>query len=452
LRRLIVLAALLLAAIAAPDTLAATPREGQVTFHFDLWPWSSSRPIVVLVGRGVAPVHPTPLVVASGRDRVVAKPIDPPDTRCERLRYRFTGLGGSQAWCFSLDRLVASGSFSGKLRGSSASVTLTITTRHVWWSGPLWTAFGAAVVAVALVFFTSSRLPSLITALRLRSEKERTGKRVTDLDGWMREARGRMTQGDLLSAVIWMRTDGIAALEATRADLADALERASAIPDGSPLRTAARREAEKTSIDASDLLGTDGKRATSNASQLLGLIERMQADISEWQLEVGRLLPGVSPAHEKEAQQEIQDAQAELATLSARNVEWVKTKLDDVVGQLAVWSDSARPAVQALFGSGVTADVGLREFSDGVEFGRGSLRRLLPLADATAARGLLVVTVILLMAVAAGTALVANYLPNDTFGSFSDYASLAVSVFGSATITGIVGAALAWTKTDDWRP
>ena len=49
------------------------------------------------------------------------------------------------------------------------------------------------------------------------------------------------------------------------------------------------------------------------------------------------------------------------------------------------------------------------------------------------------------------TALSANYLPNNTFHSFADYAALVVSVFGSTTIVGIVGVAALWRRADAWR-
>lgn len=464
-RRLVVLAAVLVAAIAATGSLAdkPPPREGQVALHYDLWPWSSSRPAVVLVARGPVPAHPTSLAVASGHDRIVAKPLEASDPRCQGRRYRFTGLGGSRHWCFVLDRLVASGSFTGKLRGTSALVTVTVTTRHVWCSGPLWTAFGAALAAVGLVLLTTLGLPARIIAFRLRYETGRTAKHVTGLDAWIRAARPRLTQGDLLAAVTWMRRQGTAALESTRANLAGALKSADAIPDDSPLWQAAHEEAEKRSIDASDLLGPDGKQATSNAGTLLGLIGHMQAVISEWLAEVGDLLTAVPPDHHEAAQRRIANGEAVVATLSASNTARVEARLDDVVEQLAIWSDAGRRpvyipvgvgvgAVRALAGSGVAAGVGLLDLPSRFQFSRPRLRRLLPDANAVAAHGLTVIPLILLMAVAAATALVANYLPNDTFGSFADYASLAASVFGSATITGAAGAYVAWTKANDWRP
>jgi Na+/glutamate symporter len=55
--------------------------------------------------------------------------------------------------------------------------------------------------------------------------------------------------------------------------------------------------------------------------------------------------------------------------------------------------------------------------------------------------------IVVLMVVATVAALSVSYAPKRAFGTAWDYAALAVGVFGSTSVAGIVAAALLWRRT-----
>src|SRR5262249_3703957 len=148
----------------------------------------------------------------------------------------------------------------------------------------------AAVAAVLLVYLTSSGIPSFITRYRLTSE-ERAAANLGGFSKWLEEARRSLDKEELLAAIRWMRGHGIAELKETRRTLAAAVGPGCAIPDTSPLRKAAVDESGETSVDAADLLGTNGERVQSKAARLLTLVNRFHAEITSWNQQVDRLLP-----------------------------------------------------------------------------------------------------------------------------------------------------------------
>ncbi|MFE2971905.1 hypothetical protein ACFXKC_51775 [Streptomyces sp. NPDC059340] len=71
-------------------------------------------------------------------------------------------------------------------------------------------------------------------------------------------------------------------------------------------------------------------------------------------------------------------------------------------------------------------------------------------ARTSVALGALVLLTGALMVVAVGAVLIAQYLPNPTFGTFKDYATLSVAAFGSAQLAVILAALLQLKGPADW--
>jgi hypothetical protein len=96
---------------------------------------------------------------------------------------------------------------------------------------------------------------------------------------------------------------------------------------------------------------------------------------------------------------------------------------------------------------GAVAYMGTAATAGSAEESPAPRERLRAAVDVVAATWPVMVAIVVLMIVATVAALSASYAPKRAFGTGWDYATLAVGVFGSTSVAGIVTAALLWRRS-----
>jgi hypothetical protein len=433
-------------ALLVSDARAATP-SGALTVRFDVDPGTVTTHTVQFLAVGAVPAESVKLVDSEGKHAVTAsKQSDAKACETAAKDERDTGLG-DDAWCVKLEGVRAGQSVSGKLAGDGAVVKLTLTARDAWY-GPVIAAIIAALVAAALVWTTTYGLSSIVTSKRLKGVVRRHKAKIGGLEAWNEEAADRLTESQRLERVIWMRDRGVPHLKRMRAALKKEVEGATAdgIPDN-PLLVAARSEAERSDMKVEDLVGPDDEVAVSAAEELLGLVRTVRAGLDDFEAQVELLLPQVPAGKKAEAEATIAVVRQSLTTLSPLRVTQVLDGMQQAIGQLVEYTAPTDRAAFAAVGISGGARAAAARVSAVV-----ASPRVRGFVDAAGASAAVVVTVLLLMALVVATAVSANWAPKQTFAGFWDYAALVVSVFGSATITGIVSATILLGRTQGRRP
>jgi hypothetical protein len=216
--------------------------------------------------------------------------------------------------------------------------------RATWWL-PALVAAGAFLLAAGLVWLTTYGLPDYVNRLLIKRAVRRY-KEIEGIDAWVADARGHLTDADVLARVTWMHDRGVRRLKAQRAEL-----RASArkLPE-SDLRCAAEREADATPAPAGDLREPNGELAISHAERVLELVNGALAMIDAFDTAVAKLEPRLPEQRREEATKLIASKKLHLATLSESNGEQVNAQLLLAIRQLEVWTSnppaSARPGVR----------------------------------------------------------------------------------------------------------
>lgn len=444
-------------------TDASTPTaSATLAIQFDQAPSASSTRVLELMASGAPPSGAIEFVdssgahVAAGYVTVVA-----PGASCQHAQVLHTGLGDTP-WCLKVRELTTGVALTGTLVGPSSTVTLTLNSRDslLW---PVLATVFSLVLALALLYVVSYGLPSWIPKIQLGIRVSRDADKISGLDDWVAKAQAHSSLAAVAAQERWMRRTGVAEVRDARRRLKSALEASQAIPVNAPLRTTAKEEADIPSsapVAASDMLDVDGKHAVSHAATLLGLVERAQKFIVEWQQQVGALKarPG---ADGEQSMRLLDEGQRTLEGLSAWTIDDVESSLR---GQLVTAFGTAPRATRHV--AGIAYEMETLTGESGRLFALNELRlptqlapvaaqvarsaqKLVSIADLAAAGVVTVGAVLALVLVAAATALAANYASNHTFGSFADYATLTTSAFGSASVATVLGVGLLWTKIRD---
>lgn len=438
-----VAAALIVAILAASPAPAARP-SGALTLRFDVDPGGESTHKVEFLAAGDAPDDAVKLVDSEGQHVVTATKSDAKACDSVGSDERDTGLGTSP-WCVTLKGVRAGESVSGNLAGADATVKLTVTARHAL----VWPAIAASVAAVAaglLVWATTYELSSLVTGLRRKTAVRRHKGEIQGLEEWDDDAKDRLTEAQRLERIIWMHQRGVPHLKRMRTALNKEVDADTEEMRDTELLRAAREVAGRSDVKVDDLVGPDDEAAVSDAEQHLELLRVARAGIKDFNEQVALLTPQIPDSSKKEAEALVEQGRESLSTLSVLRVGRVLDGLQEVINQLIGYAAPGRTAAFAVMGipgpraAAARASAVLRS------------PRVTGFVEAAQAGVAVVVLVAALMALVVATALSVNWAPKQTFASFWDYAALVVSVFGSATITGIVSAAVLLRPTQARRP
>ncbi|MBV9581746.1 MAG: hypothetical protein JO057_24465 [Chloroflexi bacterium] len=455
-RALAGVAVLAMLAMFAPNAVAdATTAPVPLTIQLTRGPGTSGDETLLVEAAGPAPTS-SYLISKDGTVQLRASPL--PTAECSSEQKHYTGLG-STPWCLKVTGVVPATAATGTLMGASASVALTLNVRNPWFPWPTIVALLGLLVAATLLYFSGTAVPDWVAQSLLDSRVRRDVGTIENLENWLRDSAGHLTKADQLARVTWMERYGLQSVHGLREKLSAALAQAVEIPPPAPLHAAARTEADKAGgpVDASDMVGTDGKVATSPAEQLLTLVNQAHKQIDDWNNQLGALLPHITcEEHRKQADALIGHTRALFPLLSASMIDDVGRSMRTTLERVALFVQQDAVAESAAM---LTAAVAIRAAgrplaataadpapAGGVAVG--------PLAGfgRTAAVGLFTLALVtLLMLVAAATALTTTYFPNTTFGSATDYLTLFTGAFASAGVAGVLGVVLAWTKASSWR-
>ncbi len=441
----VILSAACVAALLGWPARAATP-SAALTFRFDLDPWHSTTRTVQFVAAGDQPGGDVTLVDSEGKQSVTAKKQSDAE-KCQGAvgDERDTGLG-DEPWCYELADVRAGKTVSGRLEGAESVVKLTVSARHGLLR-PFIAALIAALAAAALVWTTNYGLASWVARRRLTAALGKHKSTLQGLEEWNADAEARLTEAQRLERIIWMHRRGAPQLKRVRGALKLEVERATPELGDNPLLVAARTEAEGTDVAVSDLVGPDDEIAVSEAQRLLELVRTARTGVAEFRSQVELLMPDIPDARKEEAEAVVRVAQASLTTLSPLRVSRVLDNLQQVIDELVSYMAPAELVAHAAVG--LTAAPRAAAARAAAILASPRVRAFREAGEVGFAVGVGVVALMILVML---TALSANWAPNQTFAGFWDYAALVVSVFGSASIAGIVSAALLLGRTPGRAP
>ncbi|WP_148590007.1 hypothetical protein [Streptomyces sp. WAC01526] len=433
-----------IAAVAAPES-TGTPK---LTLHLTTGTGTENRTYLLLAG-GPPPAHEALLLDEEGLHAVRAVVTSDAGRSCTTDAPRRTGLG-EDPWCVRLSGIAAGNSVSGKLAGPSSTVALALTARHaIWW--PLLAAFVALVCAGFIAWLAQRWLPDAVTKLLLWNEKKRC-KEIVGLTDWADQAaQGRLALTDIVARLRWARRFGRRQIRAAREDLR--LKLGDGDLPSCPLRTSSETESGRTDVKREDLLTDGGARANGAGEHLLQLVEQALEGLKEFRNVAGALI-GQLPADAttERARAEENKTKGEGLAENYLSEFTIDAYLSELRGYLATIERIVRPATAGLTPTVVAAPA---LFGAAVRASLTAAGQRLRSGSATLARTSVVLGTLLLltgslMFVAAGAVLMAQYLPNLTFGTFKDYATLVVAAFGSAQVAVILVALLQLKGPADW--
>ncbi len=441
-----------LAPVAVADT---TTTPVPLTIQLTQGPGTSGDQMLLLEAAGPPPTN-TYLISKDGASQLTVSPLPTADCRAEQKHY--TGLG-STPWCLKVTGIAPAIAATGTLTGASASIALTLDVRNPWFPWPTIAAVLGLLVAGTLLYFTGTAVPAWVAQSLLAWRVRRDAATIGHLQSWLRDSAGHLTNADQLARVTWMERYGVQAVRGLREKLSAALLQAEEIPAASPLHAAATQEADKAGgpVDATDMVGTDGKVATSPAEQLLTLVKQAHKQIDDWNKQLDALLPHItSEEHRQQANALIEHTRALFPLLSASMMDDISRAMRTTLERVAVFvQQDAAAQPDAMLTAAVairTAATPLAAAALGPEPSGGVAAGPLAGFGRTAAVGLFTLALVtLLMVIATATALTATYFPDTTFGSVTDYLTLFTGAFASAGVAGILGVVLAWTKASAWR-
>lgn len=418
--------------------VAADPPQTTLTLRTTVGTGHERR-TVLLETAGAPPSSTGSLVDASGL-HAAAVTVTPLGTaECRRASLHHTGLGRDR-WCLTISGIAAGQAYTGRLTGPGSAVTLSVSARHAFWPLPAMAALAALLLAVAAAFLTTRYLPDLVTNALL-AVAIRTDGGIAGLSEWARQAAGRLAPADVLARVRWAKRYGGQRVQATRATL---LEKASKLSP-CPLRTASEQEAHRSDIVVGDLLTPGGTRATGIADALLDLVERAEQAASDFTTESAVLLTELADTDKRHAMVTgiIQQGQhAADGYLSQFNV-------DDYVSHLARLLDSIdaiirpRPPQAEALAAAPPAVIWPAPAAQLATDTRMAARFAM-------AGGATLLTAAVLMIAAVISILTVQYLPNPTFGTATNYLTLAASAFSASTGAGILTVLLLIRGPQNW--
>ena len=439
-----VLGAAVALAMAVPSAADAADEKptAALTFRADIKPGRASRAIVVLAD-GDPPAGAVVLVDETGRRVVTATPLPAGDGRCG-IDAMQTGLGTSR-WCFALTDVQAGAKATGRLVGDRSIVTLSVEARHDWRNAALVT-LAALVGALGLVVLSTKVVPGWLIRAQLWSlTRDDHG-----IDGFRRWATDvadvRLSRSDALARLRWAKRHGTKRIAAARAGLhADV---AASDLGCSPLLAAARTEAARTEVSIGDLLGVTGAVETSRAEDLLGVLAAADALHADFAESAALLIERIKDPDDAATAKVVRDRGLEIhrGYLGPRNLDAYRRSLADLLDAIVALARTSPDHTGRVIAVGVTGG-GPRRADAGPPAPPHERLAALPVVAATATA---VVVAAMLMVVASAVVLTGSYLPNHTFGSFADYATLATTALGSSSVAGVLTMVLLLRGPGDW--
>ena len=427
---------------------AAQPKlpEAPLTVRATVGTGASESRTLTIAAVGPAPTRETTLTDETGRHTATARTLQSTDVACQGTDVRATGLGEDR-WCIRLDGLAPGHVLKGRLAGAGGVVVLTATARHGWLL-PAVVAALSLVVAIVLVWATSTWLP-VLTVRALLSRELREDGGIAGLKGWAdRAGQGRIARSGILSRVRWAKRYGKGQVLAARDELDDLLASGQTRIPPSPLRDDAVVEAARTDVKVGELLTPGGARATSEAERLFELVARADHGIRAFEERGNALLRRIPAEHpDREAAEKLverlpRDAVGYLSEFTLERFE----------ASLRNGLETLRSYVSAIEAEAADRVAGVAETATEPEPPIGARPRTAAVAAARTVLtgGAVVLAAGLLMAVAVVAVLASQYFPNQTFGTAEDYLVLAATMVGSSTAAGAVTVLLLLRGPEDW--
>lgn len=405
---------------------------------------------------GQPPAGPVVLTDDSGTRMATAQAHPSSDRSCSNSDHRATTLG-SQQWCVRLTGVPSGAKLTGKLTGAESVLSVTAQRRDSWWSAArvallalgcavLLSYLGTVVLPAAWPWFVLLLYPALLSSWwKVRPKKE-----VEGLVEWVPDARvaGTLAPADLLARTRWVARYGRDQVMAVRRQIKDLV--ASSAIGACPLRTAAEDEMGRTKVTRSDLLAADGTRVNP-ARDLLQSYQLAAGGLRDC-LAICEAAKASVPAGQdaaKKIEGYIKTAK-ESATnfLSGFTLDTYLDTLKDIAVAVIQESRSHRAIHEGFAGMVGVKDVAAlpARARRAADVGRDWA---VLATQSVAVASPMVLFVALLMVVGSALSLV-QYVTNPTFGSSTDYVTLAATAFTSALVPAVV-AALVVGRGQRWR-
>jgi len=417
---------------------AADKPKGAITIQTTTPRHSKEMRDYLLMSSGVPPSTAT-LTDTSGEHTVTATVQATDGGACAGQAPRYTGLG-TDPWCVHLDGVQAGYEVTGTLSGDTVDVALTVKARIGIWGPALVTLIGL-LAAAFLAWLANTLLPAVATDLLWRRSKFRE-KGITGLKAWAGKATTYLSKDDVIARVRWAKRTGKRLVVGARRALRQELESdTTRLPD-CPLRQAADTEVRRNDVRVGDMLTETGLRSTSDAERLLTAVSQATRARAAFDEIADGLMTRIPPAQLQQAARLKQDGD-ELAEgyLSEFTLDLYLEELRGYasdIQKLAEEKPQSTTDLVVAFAATNLSHLGSlqRAAAAGRQLGGAVAGVALPVAEA----GVALLLTLTLMAVGAFAVLVAQYLPNDTFGTDADYITLLASTFASATGAAVASA------------
>lgn len=443
----LIVGALLLGAITsnpAPASHEHPPPSAEITYSLsDLGRTEATRVILLKAG-GPQPTEPTTLVDASGTLVVTASPVV---GECKEDKELTTGLGTDE-WCIKLENIATGQPIVGALGGGDSTVVLTIEAKHrLRW--PLLAVGVFFLAAVVVVILTTFALPRFVYWAQLKwASRKRDNDTVKGVKDWVAKAQAnRLSSAEIVSRLEWAREHGAEKVRTDRTNLAAELRAASKLHEA-PLHEEAEAEKEKGKLVHIDqVLTASGDVATSDAASLLAAYRSAVKTYEQFDRTSKTLVEGIEDEDIKAtAQLHRDDGLRRHANYLARatKTEWEK-QLAELLSQILDLRAADR-GTRALIAPDDQSERSHDLLAVQTEVSRGVA--IFAVVGASAAT---LVLAAVLMAIATATVLAGTYMPNNTFGTKTDYIALAIATLGSAGAVGVVTLLLRLRLPNSWN-
>ena len=326
---------------------------------------------------------------------------------------------------------------TGTLSGPASSVTIKVAGRHGL-RLPTTVAVLVLLLAAGFVLYTSSLMGERANRLLLRAQLRRRSD-VRGLDDWVARAEHFLTWDQMRSLVGWMRARGKQRADKARASLAATEgEIGLEVLPRCPLREAAEAEARRTDVLADELVSDRGELLDLPATRLENELRQAEGLVRSFDAKVETLEPLIPEERKPDAKALVAQSRSGLVALSPGDVEsTLPAQLNETIAQLMSYIGPGAPA----------AFMATEAWAVPPTVTAAAKERIRGAVDFVAASWPILLAIVVLMVVATIAALSTSYARNQTFATAWDYTTLAVGVFGSTSVAGIVTAALLWRRS-----
>jgi hypothetical protein len=442
----------------AITTISATSQAGQspavpltaaLTIGYTAtWGGSATRTLVVLAaGR---PPSRALVTDPTGTKVVTVTVLRQTDPACAAAAtIAQTGLG-TDRWCLKLSGITPGQHYQGVLAGASATLILTLAARDGW-PLPALTALTALLITIGLLWLATHLLPDLLTRRELAAAAADDGG-IAGLPAWAASAAGRLSSTDILARLRWAKRYGRAQVLGARSQLGQVLDDPLTLLPSCPLRAAAEAERLRPDGDVAsgEVLTPAGTRAVSTAEQLLQLVEEAAGARIAFDQICAALMAGIpDPQRATGEALRLQGQALGTGFLSAFTMDVYLTGLRDMLTQLhlLVPVHTLPPPIAAM------AALAQRASPAGAGAPAGAARNAglsVAVAGTAIAVGAIFAVAVVLMLIAVGSVLAVQYVPNQTFGSSTDYFQLVISAFGTSSAVGLLALLLTLRGPQAW--